>query len=166
MTLSHTGILIRQATLADARGILDCLAAAFEPYRASYTPEAYLDTVLTDATILARLASMHIFVAIAGETQVVGTIGCALISPEEGHLRGMALLADHAGSGLAERLLSAAEADLAAQGCSRITLDTTEPLQRAIRFYEKRGYHRSGRVADFFGMRLHEYVKDIDAVRK
>ena len=43
----------------------------------------------------------------------------------------------------------------------RVTLDTTEPLQKAMRFYTKHGYAPSGRVADFFGMPLHEYVKPI-----
>jgi len=32
-------------------------------------------------------------------------------------------------------------------------------LQRAIRFYTKHGFSPSGRVTDFFGMRLYEYVK-------
>ena len=35
------------------------------------------------------------------------------------------------------------------------------PLQRAIRFYERNGYRPSGRVADFFGMPLFEYVKPL-----
>jgi hypothetical protein len=40
----------------------------------------------------------------------------------------------------------------------RISLDTTEPLTRAMRLYEKNGFCRSGRVSDFFGMKLFEYV--------
>ena len=45
------------------------------------------------------------------------------------------------------------------KGCSLVTLDTTEPLERATRFYEKHGYRLSGRVSEFFGMPLFEYVK-------
>jgi hypothetical protein len=33
------------------------------------------------------------------------------------------------------------------------------PLEAAMTFYEKHGYVRSGRVTDFFGMRLIEYAK-------
>jgi hypothetical protein len=40
-----------------------------------------------------------------------------------------------------------------------VTLDTTEPLHKAMRFYGKHGYVPSGRATDFFGMPLHEYVK-------
>ena len=163
---SRTDVVVRQATQADAAAVLDCLAAAFEPYRTRYTHNAYLDTVLTRETLTARLNSMRVFVAVTGDGHVIGTIACALASPDVGHLRGMAVLPDWLGRGIAERLLSSAEAHLAQQGCSRITLDTTEPLLRAMRFYEKHGYHRTGRITDFFSMPLHEYVKEIAPTRK
>ena len=51
------------------------------------------------------------------------------------------------------------EKHLRNQCCTRITLDTTEPLQRAIHFYEKNNYRRTGKVTDFFGMLLIEYAK-------
>jgi GNAT superfamily N-acetyltransferase len=65
------------------------------------------------------------------------------------------------GHGVAERLLLAAEAELRASGCARVTLDTTEPLERAIRFYLRHGYAATGVTTDFFGMRLHEYAKHL-----
>lgn len=154
-------IVIRRATAADSRGILDCLATAFEPYRTSYTHGAYLDTVLSEETIMARLTSMQVFVAVSAD-QIVGTIACAMQDATVGHLRGMAVRPKWLGHGIADRLLSAAEAELARQNGSRITLDTTEPLQRAMRFYEKHGYRRSGKTTDFFGMPLHEYVKNAE----
>jgi ribosomal protein S18 acetylase RimI-like enzyme len=159
--MSDQNIVIRRATATDSRGILECLASAFEPYRTSYTPAAYLDTVLTAETIAQRLESMQVFVAVTADDQIVGTIACSLSEIGEGHLRGMAVLPEWQGQGLAETLLRAAERDLVDQGCTRITLDTTEPLQRAMQFYESHGYRRSGRITDFFGMPLHEYVKDL-----
>jgi ribosomal protein S18 acetylase RimI-like enzyme len=151
---------IRRAIPADADEILHVLHATFESYRSNYTHEAFHDTVLTAETVGPRMQSMHVFVAVSG-TDIVGTIACARVDPQEGHLRGMAVLPTHQGSGLAARLLKAAEDDLAEQGCSRITLDTTLPLQRAIRFYETNGYRRSGKIGEFFGMPLYEYVKDL-----
>ena len=156
---------IRRATAEDAPGILKCLAAAFEPYRNEYTPEAWLDTILNSETIQERLASMQVLVAVSQEG-VVGTIACASVNSGEGHLRGMAALPNWQGCGVAEALLQAAEAELVAWKCSRVTLDTTKPLQRAMRFYEKHGYRRSGTVTDFFGMQLHEYVKDAIGARQ
>jgi ribosomal protein S18 acetylase RimI-like enzyme len=161
MSRSEDDISVRKATAADAGAILGCLASAFEPYRARYTPGAYLDTVLTAETIARRLESMQVLVAVAAAEQVIGTIACAMSDGTEGHLRGMAVQPKWQGRGAAERLLRAAEAELLSRGCGRITLDTTEPLQRATRFYEQHGYRRSGRITDFFGMPLHEYVKDL-----
>ncbi|HET8946775.1 MAG TPA: GNAT family N-acetyltransferase [Candidatus Polarisedimenticolia bacterium] len=150
-------ISIRQATPRDAPGILACLLAAFEPYRAQYTPEGFRDTTLDAGALGLRLAAMTVLVA-AEHDKVVGTIAFSL-EGTEGHLRGMAVLPDRQGSDLAAGLLSRAEADLRARGCTRVHLGTTEPLERAVRFYRRRGFMPTGRVEDFFGMRLHEYAK-------
>jgi len=152
---------IRKATRADAAGILACLAEAFGPYRDQYTPAGFADTVLTRATLDHRMQSMTVLIAEDGEGTVVGTVACGRASPTEGHLRGMAVRSGWQGSDVAQRLLERAEWELQAGGCSRITLDTTVPLERAMRFYEKNGYLRSGKVTDFFGMPLIEYVKEV-----
>jgi len=34
-------------------------------------------------------------------------------------------------------------------------------VQAAIRFYEKHGFRSSGKVSDFFGMPLYEYIKEL-----
>jgi ribosomal protein S18 acetylase RimI-like enzyme len=152
---------IRPATIADARAILQCLRAAFEPYRSQYTPQAWLDTVMTPDTLLHRLRSMTVLVAVDAQGSVIGTIGGAMVSASEGHLRGMAVLPGCHGCGIAQLLLDAIEKHLIAQGCTHISLDTTKPLQRAMRFYEKNGFHRTGNVSDFFGMPLIEYLKHL-----
>jgi GNAT superfamily N-acetyltransferase len=154
-------VLVRRATSNDADAILDCLHAAFEPYRTRYTPDGYRDTTLTPETIGERLTSMSVLVAVAAEGKIVGTIASAVADAGVGHLRGMAVQPAWQGAGVAAMLLDAAERELRAKRCSRVTLDTTEPLERATRFYEKYGYRASGRVSDFHGMPLFEYVKDL-----
>jgi len=72
----------------------------------------------------------------------------------------MAVSTPWQGSGIAEQLRTA-ENDLLANGCKRVTLDTTVPLQRAIRFYRKNGFVPTGAVFDFFGMPLYEYAKPL-----
>ena len=152
---------IRNATDNDAAGILDCLRLAFEPYRSSYTSGAYEDTIRTADTISERLSAMQVYVAVTDTNQVIGTIACSPINEKEGHLRGMAVLPQWQSSGVAKALLKTAETALAALGCSIITLDTTAPLERAIRLYQRNGYHPTGRVTDFFGMPLYQYAKPI-----
>lgn len=107
--------------------------------------------------VLRRLREMLLFVAIS-DREIVGTIGC-LVNGSEGHLRGMAVLPDWQGTGVALALLRTAEVELKKSGCGCVTLDTTVPLVRAVRFYAKNGYSASRRVADFFGMPLYEYRK-------
>jgi GNAT superfamily N-acetyltransferase len=153
---SPVNIEIRPATTEDAAAILKCLAAAFEPYRRHYSPTAFADSTLTNETVHLRLQQMHVLVATASGN-VVGTIS-ATWHPDtaEAHLRGMAVLPEWHGRGVAAKLLAAIEAWLLSRGCKRITLDTTLPLAAAMRFYEKHGYHRSGTIGDFFGMPLIE----------
>jgi len=150
---------IRKADASDGEAILVCLQAAFAPYREQYTPAAFADTVLDSETIQHRLRDMCVFAAIS-KGKIVGTIGCSA-SGVEGHLRGMAVLPEWQGTLLASALLQTAETELKKNGCAFVTLDTTEPLTRAIRFYERHGFSRSLRISDFFGMRLYEYTKSL-----
>jgi GNAT superfamily N-acetyltransferase len=150
---------IREATADDLPGILACLAAAFEQYRPSYTPEAFADTVLDPETLRERLAVMTILVAVDESGTVVGTIGYRLMDAgARGHVRGMAVLPDWKGSGLAAVLMSAVEEALRRKACRRMTLNSVAPLQRAIAFYERWGFRPTGHERDFFGMRLFEYA--------
>ena len=69
-----------------------------------------------------------------------------------------------AGCGVAAQLLKSVESELRDKKCQAIRLDTTEPLLQAIRFYEKKGFRPSGKIADFFGMPLLEYVKTLPSI--
>jgi GNAT superfamily N-acetyltransferase len=158
---SSNAFSIRPATDSDAEAILQCLQCAFAPYRNEYTAEAYLDTVLTRDTIGHRLASMNVLVAAATDGDIIGTIAASVSDADIGHLRGMAVQPEWQGKGVADQLLATAERHLRHCRCTRVTLDTTAPLRRAIRFYERHGYKASGQVTNFFGMALYEYEKNL-----
>jgi len=152
-------INIRPASPGDAESIANCLAVAFQPYRIDYTPGAFHDTILSVNGIIARMGKMTILVAENEMARIVGTIAFAAVSLDEGHIRGMAVVPDFQGKGVARQLLAAAEMSLHTMGCSRATLDTTKLLERAILFYTRNGYRATGTVKDFFGMPLFEYMK-------
>ena len=153
---------IREATPSDSDDVLACLREAFEPYRHTYTPGAFADTVLTPETLARRFTTMTLLVAAAPDGAILGTIALGS-NQDEGHLRGMAVRAVSRGRGIAQQLLASAEQILRDRGCHRITLDTTAPLTRAIAFYRRNGYAPTGRIQDFYGMPLHEYAKDLMA---
>ena len=157
---------IRKARLADAGEILDCLAQAFAPYRVRYTSAGFADTVLTEQTLRQRFREMTVLVAIDPSGGVIGTTAYKVAESGHGHVRGMAVGPGWQGSGVAKSLLDRAESDLRKLGCTIMTLCTTQPLQRAIRFYEKNGFHATGEVGIFFGMDLLWYRKDIGRSKK
>jgi GNAT superfamily N-acetyltransferase len=102
---------------------------------------------------------MFVFVATDASNQVVGTVAYTVLKREEGHPRGMAVLPSWQGAGVAKNLLQHAELRLAQAYCKRIRHYTTQPLKHAIQFYLRNGYLPSGKVTDFFGTPLFEYVK-------
>jgi hypothetical protein len=71
---------VRRARPEDAGSLLECLRAAFEPYRGLYAPAAFEDTVLTPGTVGERLATMAVFVAATASGEVVGTVDCGIRS--------------------------------------------------------------------------------------
>jgi GNAT superfamily N-acetyltransferase len=73
----------------------------------------------------------------------------------------MAVKDTHHGTGVAARLLHAAEEELLGLSCSTVTLDTTAPLIRAMSFYQKHGYRPTGRTRDKLGMALIEHRKPL-----
>jgi putative acetyltransferase len=155
------GFLIRHAGAEDLAGVTACLAAAFEAYRETYTEAAFRDTVLSGPDPQRRLREMTILVAIDAAGRIVGTIAHRMTGEAVGHLRGMAVLPELQGGGVAGRLLSAAEEELRARGCRRVTLNTTEVLGRAREFYRRHGYVATGIEGDFFGMPLIEHQKTL-----
>jgi ribosomal protein S18 acetylase RimI-like enzyme len=152
-------VSVRRARAGDCASISRCLGVAFEPYRATYTEGAFADTVLTPEKVRERIATMSLFVAVDQAGDVVGTIGCSVVGEGGGHVRGMAVDPRFQGRGVADLLLGTVERELMERGCTRVSLDTTAPLEQAVRFYERNGFRASGKVTDFFGMPLFEYVK-------
>jgi ribosomal protein S18 acetylase RimI-like enzyme len=152
---------IRQANPDDAPGILGCLERAYAPYRGSYTDAAFAETVLNNETLCRRLREMTVLVAVGEKGQVIGTVACRVDEGGEGHIRGMAVLPERHGCGVANSLLEQAESNLRGLGCKVLKLETSTLLQRAIRFYEKRGFRLTGETIAFFGMELVSYRKEV-----
>ena len=86
---------IQPAVEADGHAVLACLAQAFAPYRQYYSAEAFLNTTLCLETLKYRMKNMLVLVAVnQSDGLIVGTVAYNVVNPEEGHLRGMAVLAD------------------------------------------------------------------------
>lgn len=136
------------------------LVRAFEKYRDRHNSGAFADTVLAVETLDKRFQQMTVFVPVDESGEIFGTIACRAVNAE-GHIRGRAVSPALQGTDVASRLLLRAESYFQERNCRRISLDTTAPLERPIRFYERFGFRSTGKIQDFFGMSLDEYAKII-----
>lgn len=138
-----------------------CLLAAFDAFRQDYTPGAWSDTILDGNGMRERMKTMTCFVVVDENNKIVGSVAGTLIAPQHAHLRGMSVDPSAHGTGAADVLLEAVEKEMGRQvGRGKITLETTAPLARASNFYRQHDYRASGKVSDYHGMQLFEYVKD------
>lgn len=98
----------------------------------------FLDTLLTTETLQERLTKMNVFAALNSAKQVVGTIACHALSSEKRASSRHGGVDVDAWQWRIRSTLGQAEAELQLRGCCRVTLNTTEPLERAMRFYKKK----------------------------
>ena len=154
--------MIRKAQPKDAKGIHEVVLAAFEEFRYFYSPEGFADTVMSEKAVVKRIDNMPIYIAVEPNNEIIGTIGWKKLSENEGHIRGMVVHPKMQGKDSpANDLLQTVEKDARSQGCSFLTLDTTEVLQRAQNFYRKNGFKKTGKIGDFFGTTIFEFAKNI-----
>lgn len=97
---------------------------------------------------------MMVLVAVDRRGRILGTVAVKRASSGHAHLRGMAVLPQYQGKGIASALLEAAIRRARKAGQLYVTLETTEPLRRATRFYLRRGFQPTGRYRYWGGMRL------------
>ena len=155
---------IREAKPKDANGIHEVLLAAFEEFRYFYSPEGFADTVMSEKAVVERIDNMAIYIAADQNDEIIGTIGWKKVDNDEGHIRGMAVHPRIQGKDSpAMDLLKQVESDALSQGCTFLTLDTTEILQSAQNFYRKNGFTKTGKVGNFFGATIYEFAKKISS---
>lgn len=153
---------IRLATIEDAKAVHEVLIAAFEEYRFFYSPAGFTDTVLSEEEAKDRIKEMKVYVAVDRNGKIIGTIGWQKLNKEEGHIRGMGVIPSRQGKrSPATMLLKCVEREAQLENCKILTLDTTEILKRAQKFYEKNGYKQTGKTGNFFGSIIYEFAKTL-----
>ncbi len=146
-------IEIREAGDSDAAIISGLLNDAFREYEQIYTPTAFAATAASVDEVLRRLVEGPAWVAEISGT-IAGTAS-AVIKEDSLYVRGMAVLPEFRGQHVGELLLNTLEAYAVENKCRRMILSTTPFLHRAIRLYERFGFHAIGEgPADLFGTPL------------
>jgi putative acetyltransferase len=111
--------------------------------------DAYQDTLYPPearyALDLASLTQPNVVFAVARDAarQAVGC-GAIVLGPEFGELKRMFVGPAARGQGLAMRLLTELEAEAAARGCVRVTLESGPYQTEALALYARCGFERCG----------------------
>jgi GNAT superfamily N-acetyltransferase len=154
-------VLIRSASATDAEAISVILECAFAEYKALYTSEAFLATVLSPEGIRGRIWEGPVWVA-ERESAIIGTVA-ALSSSDFVMVRGMAVHPVARGLGVAKGLLNEVEKFARRNGQEQLSLYTTPFLTQAIRLYEASGFRFTGETASPHGTRLLHMQKTLDS---
>jgi GNAT superfamily N-acetyltransferase len=127
------------------------------PQRADAIAEYERDLEEIDATYLTDGSN---FWVIDGPDGLVGMAAIQRIDSETGRLRRMRVTESWRRKGVAQALLSTAEAFCRASGYSRLILDTTPQQTAAQALYERNGFHKIGErhLGPFL---VSDYVKDL-----
>ncbi|MFQ6116510.1 MAG: GNAT family N-acetyltransferase, partial [bacterium] len=75
------------------------------------------------------------------------------------HIRSMAVKADYQGKGIGWRILQEINGLAKKKHCQTITLESFEPLTKAVSLYEKFGFRRTGRKKNLYGIRIFEMLR-------
>jgi len=150
---------MRIATFDDARAIHEIIAEAFEPYKKYYTKEAYNATVVSIAKIEKRLRKREVLVA-THDNKIVGTASIR-IEGKNIHISSMAVKPDYQGKGVGLQILREINELAIRKKCKTISLECFYPLRKAIKLYEKFGFKKTGKIRNYYGIKIFGMLKEI-----
>jgi GNAT superfamily N-acetyltransferase len=154
-------VIIRRATSEDATAVAHVLRAAFSEFEPLYTAQGFAATTPGRDSVIERMQEGPTWVAVL-DGLIAGTAS-AVCQQEQGvYVRGMAVLPEVRGQGIAQSLLLEIESFARQMGCGRLFLSTTPFLYAAIRLYQRCGYaHTAGSNGDLFGTPLLTMAKNL-----
>lgn len=160
--VNNTLRVFRRAERRDIPIIYSVLVKVFAPYKRQYTPGAFAATVLNPADIEQRMVDQayELYVVTIGE-KVVGTVSVVKTEQDRLHIRSMAVLPVVQHMGVGRFMMEKIEALAMQKHVAVISLDTSKPLEQAIRFYQGCGFAFTGVTHDFYGVEIFEMIKKV-----
>lgn len=155
-------LAFRKAKTHEIYQIYYVLLKAFEPYKKNYTDGAFQATTLSPLVIYNRLLGKKydVFVILTNNI-IVGTVSITRKDQDDLYIRSMAVHPDYQKRGIGffiiKKIIEIAEK----YNIKIISLDTSKPLKKAIKFYKKAGFEFSGLKQDFYGVKIYEMIKKL-----
>jgi len=154
---------IRIAVSTDIHSIHEILSEAFKPYRKYYTKKAYKATVISPEEIEKRIENSETIVLVADYANVViGTASINLGDKTNLYIQSMAVKPTYQGKGIGLCILTIIERIGKEKNCKIMSLESYEPLKKAVLLYEKFGFKRTGKERDYQGITVFEMIKELD----
>lgn len=154
-------VKIKRAVREEVQEIHRVLSESFEPYRRSYTQEAYNVTVVSSEEIQKRIDDPEIEVLVAVcDDKIIGTATINLQAKEELYIASMGVRPATQGKGTGRRILEEIQRRAKQKKCKTISLECYEPLKSAIKLYERFGFRRTGRKRAYHGIEIFQMKKE------
>lgn len=158
--MEYKNLAFRKARIQEINDVRLVLSKAFEAYKKYYTNDALNATVLTPKVIKDRLLNKkyEIFVVLINE-QIVGTVCLSMKGQDQLYIRSMAVHPDYQKRGVGLFILKKINELAIRKNIKTISLDTSKPLKRAIKFYKNFGFKFTGTIKNFYGEEIYEMKK-------
>jgi N-acetylglutamate synthase-like GNAT family acetyltransferase len=153
----------RTAKINDKDKIFNILLNSFESYRGHYTEEGFKSTILSPEEIENRIKQniFKVFVAVTLENEIVGTVSI-IKQNDRYYIRSMAVEPKFQKKGIGSFILENICKIAGNDDIKKLSLESFEPLKKAIRFYKKHGFIESGITKDLHGNEIFEMIKILD----
>jgi len=158
--VEYKKIIFRKAQIEEINDIHLVLSKAFKPYKKYYTYDAFNATVLSPIIIKDRILNKkyEIFV-ITINRQIIGTVSLSMKDQDQIYIRSMAVHPDYQKRGVGLFILKKINKLAIRKNIKTISLDTSKPLKRAIKFYKNFGFKFTGTKKNFYGIDIYEMKK-------
>jgi ribosomal protein S18 acetylase RimI-like enzyme len=160
--MGNKKLVFRKAKINDKEKIYNILLNSFKPYKKDYTEKGYYSTILSPEKIEERINEniFKIFV-VTIDKKIVGTVSI-LHQDDRYYIRSMAVEPDYQNKGVGLFILENIFDIAKNENIKKISLESFKPLKKAVRFYEKHGFKKTGIIKDLYGNEIFEMIKILD----
>lgn len=150
------------AKINDKNKIYNILLNSFEPYKEYFTEDGFYSTVLSPEEIENRIKQIFFKVfVVTMEKRIVGTV-TVIPQNDRYYLRSMAVEPNYQNTGIGSFILENIYRIAKNDNIKKVSLESFKPLEKAVRFYKKHGFEKTGITKDLYGIEIFEMIKILD----
>ena len=155
-------ITIRLAWKNEIFKIHKIFLEAFKPYKKYYTKKAYDATVISPRQINDRLLDNEVYILVAiYNSEIVGTVSVNKEDSSSFYICSMAVKPSFQGKGIGSYLLEEIIKLSVEKKVKTLSLESYDPLEKALNFYEFFGFEKTGKNRNYHGIEIFEMIKHI-----